>query len=667
MYKYRLIIKVKTVWNGFIKDVRSRFSILSKPLAFINMLYDLSKSLWLILLFLGLFAFAFIFVEQGLDILSSVQYDHGGFVQFAFLQVALFWFAFQIFRTSQLLLTYYLFNPNKYHRIEFESKVFFKKLAKRVSYLPYFITLIALLEASNYTYTKVFSFTLLHFFLYWYTIKALDKKDISIGRPRNLKVAEILKTKLGKETLIRIISGIAIFIFFLLGTASISKLIGASAIVLFALSTWLIIASALYLLRVSSNIPFIAALVIWPFLVSIFNNNHQIRLLDKPNSFTLPSIKNDFTGWLSNLDSENCLKYQDSTLVYLVAAEGGGIRAAYYSAAVLNALNKLNPNFGKQCYAISSVSGGSLGSAIFTRQLAEQNNAKGKEWKSMLSKDFISHLTSKLVFNDVLQRFIPFPILTFDRARGIEKDWERSIKRVWKLKNGEEKKGFLDFHSKHKELPRLLMNCTQVETGNRLLLSPVQINSFFRSSNLFQVKNKDIPLSTAVSLSSRFPYLTPAGLLKLDTNKISIVDGGYFDNSGTQTLYELYDQLKKNLPKGKKVKFAFIVLKNSKKPDKQYKGILHESLSPPRTFLNVWDARGYFSMQQLKIKSQEDNSLYFPIYLNRFKEERIPLGWFISREAIAFMDKDILAKESQLKGVLGISDGHLSYQKFYLK
>ena len=436
-------------------------------------------------------------------------------------------------------------------------------------------------------------------------------------------------------------------------------MVGASAIILFAFGTWLVLASALYMIRIVSNIPFALAVILWPFLISSLTNNHHIRLLKQSNITPLPTVKGDFESWLSQIDDSTSLKHEDSTIVYLVAAEGGGIRAAYYSCAVLTALNQVDSNFGKQCYAISSVSGGSLGAAAFLRHL-EQGDKNSMAWKTMLTQDYISHITAKLAFDDMIQRFVPFNIPSFDRAKGLEKDWEKSMKKAWNLKMDEEKKGFLDFHRTNGKGPRMLLNCTEVETGNRLLISPFKANSFYRSQNLLEVVSSDIPLSTAVSLSARFPYLTPAGLVDLGHKKISVVDGGYFDNSGTQSLYELYVQLKKEIPRNRKVKFAFIVLKNSKKPDLMHQGMLHESLGPVRTFLNVWDARGYFAMQQLKMRSQDDGSLYHPIYLDRKEEERIPLGWYISKDAASFMDQDVKNKEVQLKEVLGIKNGEFS-------
>ena len=59
--------------------------------------------------------------------------------------------------------------------------------------------------------------------------------------------------------------------------------------------------------------------------------------------------------------------------LYIVATEGGGIRAAYWTAAVLGEIQDKNPNFAAHLFAISGVSGGSLGAAVFEALLAEPN------------------------------------------------------------------------------------------------------------------------------------------------------------------------------------------------------------------------------------------------------------------------------------------------------
>jgi hypothetical protein len=51
--------------------------------------------------------------------------------------------------------------------------------------------------------------------------------------------------------------------------------------------------------------------------------------------------------------------------VFFIAAESGGIHAAYWTATVLAAIEKRYLGFTQRVYLISCISGGSVGAAVF--------------------------------------------------------------------------------------------------------------------------------------------------------------------------------------------------------------------------------------------------------------------------------------------------------------
>jgi len=57
--------------------------------------------------------------------------------------------------------------------------------------------------------------------------------------------------------------------------------------------------------------------------------------------------------------------------VFIVSAEGGGIRAAFWTAGLLCAIQDEEPGFANHVLGISGVSGGSLGAATFAALVAE--------------------------------------------------------------------------------------------------------------------------------------------------------------------------------------------------------------------------------------------------------------------------------------------------------
>src|SRR5205823_5599057 len=120
------------------------------------------------------------------------------------------------------------------------------------------------------------------------------------------------------------------------------------------------------------------------------------------------------------------------------------IYAAYHAAMVLGRIQDLCPNFAQHVFAISSVSGGSLGAATFAgsaealatngdhiRCELDKNSEDFQHIaKEFLSGDFLSPLLWAGLFPDFLQRFIPVPFSLLDRSVGLERGFEESWARL---------------------------------------------------------------------------------------------------------------------------------------------------------------------------------------------------------------------------------------------
>jgi len=105
------------------------------------------------------------------------------------------------------------------------------------------------------------------------------------------------------------------------------------------------------------------------------------------------------------------------------------------------------PNFRDRLFAISGVSGGSLGAAVFDQLLGSNPSAvkcttaprfEGLDAASplgpnpaplvkcardVLSHDFLAATIGAFLYPDLVQRFLPFTLLP-DRAAAIERAWE---------------------------------------------------------------------------------------------------------------------------------------------------------------------------------------------------------------------------------------------------
>src|SRR5262249_52170308 len=93
--------------------------------------------------------------------------------------------------------------------------------------------------------------------------------------------------------------------------------------------------------------------------------------------------------------------------------------------------------------------------------------------------------------------------------------------------------------------PALFINTTEVASGRGRVIAPFSINSA-ELSGLYQLSAPQdiaLSLSTAMILSARFPWLTPAGSWR----KIQLVDGGYLDNSGALTALAVVGEMQSAL------------------------------------------------------------------------------------------------------------------------
>jgi hypothetical protein len=207
----------------------------------------------------------------------------------------------------------------------------------------------------------------------------------------------------------------------------------------------------------------------------------------------------------------------------------------------------------------------------------------------------------------------------------------------------------------------IFLNATHIETGKRVLVSPVQFgdNQFYESTDLLKTINRDIPSSTAVLLSARFPYLTPAGLIVDREGKKwgHVGDGGYYENLGISTLLDVYTRLRavsdsEQIP----VKVNFIFIRNTKDFSKTTPlTSMYELMAPIEGYLNVWYKSGGYNLNMIRNISLKKNDKILNFDLPRFENDIIPLGWSLSKQATGYIDSQVAGvveaemKRQQLK------------------
>ena len=376
---------------------------------------------------------------------------------------------------------------------------------------------------------------------------------------------------------------------FLLFGLTVPRSVGAAAIAAIALASINLFGSfVLTYLPMRNGLPPLAQWVLlYAVAIGAFNDNHGPRDAKflTPVVATRPSPADSFLTWSKDLP--------DGATYYIVAAEGGGLRAGFWTAAVLQEMEKQLPGFSQRVFAMSGVSGGAVGVAVWAAaargQLcpsipggasppASQASVPGSGGPSatkILAADFLAPSIAGLFYDDLAQRFVPFPFAPLDRSRGLEEGWERAAYRV----PGRPLEKTMDgFYEGCVRLPELLLNSTVAETGQRAILTRLDTSGFVDTFNLNRT-----PLSTsrqtvaALALqSARFPLISPAGSVRevpaadegifaryfgvwWPSTKLRLVDGGYFDNSGIQTALEVLTQIQAT-PASKRLKPVLLVI-----------------------------------------------------------------------------------------------------------
>ena len=614
------------------------------------------KSCWIILLFQLIGYLALVVFEQGNDILRSLSFSDPGVLRhhsWASL-IAVLWWSWQSWRSARVQIHFKSYDFAHFHSTyALRAQVLVPRL---LGILPPLIFALGLVKSSHWGNPMIYINLCLAAWLYVFFHL---RKDIIVylhsrGWNKYLRFpdyvlikneaypANFIWAKQSKWIIFRLACIAFIFALIVAYPVRFSQLIGSSALVLFALGSWLVIGTLLDYAEKHYKFPFTFTIILFLIGFSFFNNNHEIRSIDGPLPERL-SITEHFDRWYASQD------HRDTVQVVLVAVQGGGVRSSYWTSSVLQQLSAI-PGFDSSVYAYSSVSGGTLGVATYQNMMKANMHRREGIVQEIFSKDFLSPVTSWLVVPDLIQKFLPFPIPALDRAKALEYSWEEAAKIDGAdLLNG----GFLE-HTLN-DLKLYLYHSTHAENGLTTLVSNAEVNPsiFHRKEDFFKAVERDVPITTAISVSSRFPFLTPPALVCKPNGELwgHLVDGGYVENMGASSMLELYDFLKSYSQEKKlKTKFKLLFIKNTKEEySSPIKG-MHELIAPLNTFSKVWINSGYYEEKSHELSkiALEDEVVF--VSLDRKDNQLIPLGWFLSKEAIMHMENQIdqqtkLAKE----------------------
>jgi predicted acylesterase/phospholipase RssA len=265
------------------------------------------------------------------------------------------------------------------------------------------------------------------------------------------------------------------------------------------------------------------------------------RTLDRPES---GSVADRLTARLGDRDT-----------LFVLSLSGGGSRAAYFSAAILEQLQHVavpDPSGGSvplvsRVDVISTVSGGSVAGAYFSAN-APVGAATTQQWseffarfKSAMAHNFEADVAREMMWPTKAPLFL---LGLRNGAESLADDFDRRLfagkKLTFKTLIDREKQG----------APILLVNATDVRRFYPVSFTPLAPTATFSTPSVHSFQSyadlNPFPVADAVAASAAFPGL---GWIRVwypwepGREGIYFSDGGLVDNSGLLSLYaHVYDR-----------------------------------------------------------------------------------------------------------------------------
>ena len=465
-----------------------------------------------------------------------------------------------------------------------------------------------------------------------------------------------------------ILASILLFDLMVFAVQDVAPTLGSAAIVLLAAAGWIAVASALDYVGMRLHLPVFSSLLAMAVIFSLWNDNHAVRTLPEAQRAPRPNLRATLDAWIAR--HQAAIQRGETVPFFVVDAEGGGIRAAYWTVTVLGEIQNRHPSFASHVFSLSGVSGGSLGASVFVALLNESRERAAPfdiktTGQEILGEDFLSPAVAAILYPDLVQRFLPVSVSAFDRATTLEQSWERAWHKHVGGRNRMSEPFDRLWEGRSQWTPALLLNATWVETGKRIIASNMRVAASRRREDFVDVEDanaffapRSISLSTAAHMSARFTYVSPAGsLVKGGRTYGRVVDGGYFENSGATTtlaILQTIDQLAETDPSWNQVERYVIHISNepidprfandslARAPDNpniRPQDFLNEALSPLSALLTTRNARGYYARETAAWAVSHRNYLHFGLCR---RSTNVPLGWVLSRSTRKRMDDQLV-------------------------
>lgn len=491
----------------------------------------------------------------------------------------------------------------------------------------------------------------------------------------------------------------AVMYFFGIFSILFSCFMGALAFALLAMGIIIGLSNIITMINIRTRVNFFLFIYIWAFCVGSVKDPYNVRTVKAKEDFSYAAIRPSTDKYLNDWFYKRMKLMENSDVyknnpdkkfdVYIVLSDGGASRAGQWSSSVLCDLQDKSVaadpqnTFKDHLLCLAGASGGTIGNTAFYSLLKANEEHPVQDFRkhsdSFFRKDFLTFTLGRMLGPDIFQYIIPF---CFDnRADALERGFSESpaegdvSQKIDTLIPHFYNRPLSKVYDYSGSLPLLFINVTQVDNSYPGVISPIipkrEKQKWYRTDVLELVdslKKKDaktdIRYSTAAALSSRFPFVSPAGKI----HDRYFVDGGYYDNSGAGTTLEFLQQLrvylasKKGTPAYDRFTYHILHLTNSdtkKKPSGRIHPLTNDLATPLLTVLKTSDTGTGFGNDVLKEYFRENfnrdtvtSYINYSLYKTKFKKGEkedmaFPMSWVISEYHLQRM-VDTLKREHRI-------------------
>lgn len=294
-------------------------------------------------------------------------------------------------------------------------------------------------------------------------------------------------------------------------------------------------------------------------------------------------------NWDPNWDGDTEKLKPDSPRpkMILIATSGGGIRAALWTAVVLEGLERAIPGtpergaFRDHIRLFTGASGGMLGAGLYVADFGNLSK-QPSPLSDQLARDSLWPTVQTMLFSDIPSVLLPWA-LNWDRGRSLEKAWEENTRRyptedhrpnifqrAKRIRRGQPPQFESPLTRTFERMradeaaakcPSLLFSPMLVEDCRRALITNLDVSgltdayceslnppvagrhpdprqqsiSAFDFFAYFPAAYEHLKVGTAARMSATFPFVGPGVSLPCDPPR-RVVDAGYFDNFGVNLM-----------------------------------------------------------------------------------------------------------------------------------